>query len=236
MSLRDSDAASPFLDIPGIRNLRDAAVGPIRPGLVYRSGSLNSLTPEGAQRLKALGIRSVVDLRGATELEHWPNHLHGLDLTVRHFPVLPEHRPGERLWPEEQADLYPFMAESAGPALAATVRHLIGSGALPVLLHCAVGKDRTGLTIAVLQHLLGAAEADITADFVRSNAGLGLLDGPTPYLDETGAERLSRPVAAAHLTDALRWIRTRHGGIESYLGAHGITSADLATLRTTLNH
>ncbi|MFB7666540.1 tyrosine-protein phosphatase [Kitasatospora sp. NPDC056138] len=234
MSLRHSDAASPLLDIPGVRNLRDAAVGPIRPGLLYRSGSLNELTPEGAQRLKALGVRSVIDLRGDHELTHWPDRLHGLDLATRHLPTLPERTPQGQPWPDDQAALYRFMAESSGPSIAATIRHLAAPGGLPTLVHCAVGKDRTGLTIAVLQHLLGAAESDITADFLHSNAGLGLLDGPTPYIDETGAERLSRPVTADLLAEALHRLRTLHGTIESFLDTHGVTAAELTALRTAL--
>ncbi|MGK4582302.1 tyrosine-protein phosphatase [Kitasatospora sp. HPMI-4] len=234
MSLRDSDAASPFLDIPGVRNIRDAAIGPIRPGLLYRSGSLNQLTPEGAQRLKALGIRSVVDLRGAVELAHWPDELHGLDLAALNLPTLPERQGDERPWPDDQAALYLYMAETAGPSIAAVIRHLTAPAMLPALVHCAVGKDRTGLTVAVLQQLLGAAEADITADFLRSNAGLGLLDGPVPYIDETGAERLSRPVTAECLLDALHRLRTRHGSVEAFLGAHGVTAAELTALRAAL--
>ncbi|MGE7435899.1 tyrosine-protein phosphatase [Kitasatospora sp. NPDC001175] len=234
MSLCDSDAASPFLDIPGVRNLRDAAIGPIRPGRLYRSGSLNQLTPEGAQRLKALGIRSVVDLRGAVELAHWPDELHGLDLTTLNLPTLPERHGDERPWPDDQAALYLYMAETAGPSIAALVRHLASPGALPALVHCAVGKDRTGLTTAVLQRLLGAAEADITAGFLRSNAGLGLLDGPVPYTDETGAERLSRPVTAECLLDALDRLHELHGSVESFLRAHGVTTGELTALRTAL--
>ncbi|MQS13000.1 tyrosine-protein phosphatase [Streptomyces kaniharaensis] len=226
-----------FIDIPGVRNFRDAGgIGALRRGVLYRSGSFHTLTEEGARRLKALGLRTVIDLRSPFELEVWPDLWHCLDHETLNLPTLPANREDlDRPWPEDQAELYPFMAETAGPSLAATVRRLATPGALPAVVHCAVGKDRTGLTIAVLQSLLDASEADITAGFLLSNAGLGLLDGPTPYRDETGTERVSRPVYAALLASALAWIGTHHGSISGYLRAHGVTDEDLSALRTNLS-
>ncbi|MEU9043073.1 MULTISPECIES: tyrosine-protein phosphatase [unclassified Kitasatospora] len=226
-----------FIDIPGVRNFRDAGgIGALRRGVLYRSGSFHALTEEGARRLKALGLRTVIDLRSAFELEIWPDQRHGLDHEAFNLPTLPADRGGvDRPWPEDQAALYPFMAETAGPSLAAVMRRLAAPDSPAVVVHCAVGKDRTGLTIAVLQSLLGASEADITADFVLSNLGLGLDKGPVPYVDETGAERLSRPVGAELLASSLAWIRTHHGTIPAYLRHHGATEAELDAVRANLS-
>ncbi|MFD0397201.1 tyrosine-protein phosphatase [Kitasatospora sp. NPDC127121] len=226
-----------FIDIPGVRNFRDAGgIGALRRGVLYRSGSFHTLTDEGARRLKALGLRTVLDLRSPVELEVWPDLRHGLDHEALNLPTLPANREDvDQPWPEDQAALYPFMAQTAGPSLAAVVRRLAVPGALPALVHCAVGKDRTGLTIAVLQSLLGASEADVTADFLLSNVGLGLDRGPTPYVDETGTERVSRPVTAELLASALGWIHTRHSSLPAYLRAHGVTDEELTALRTNLS-
>ncbi|MFF7992404.1 tyrosine-protein phosphatase [Kitasatospora xanthocidica] len=226
-----------FIDIPGVRNFRDAGgIGALRRGVLYRSGSLHTLTEEGARRLKALGLRTVIDLRSAFELDVWPDQRHGLDHETLHLPTLPADRKDVDLpWPEDQASLYPFMAETAGPSLAAVMRRLAEPQSSAVLVHCAVGKDRTGLTIAVLQSLLGASEADITADFLLSNIGLGLDKGPTPYVDETGTERVSRPVSAELLASSLSWIHTHHTGIPAYLRHHGVTDAELAAVQANLS-
>ncbi|MFG2697740.1 tyrosine-protein phosphatase [Kitasatospora sp. NPDC051984] len=222
-------AAAPFLDIPDVLNLRDAGAGVYRPGLLYRSASLNRLTDEGAARLAELGIRTVVDLRSAAELEIWPDRPIGEDVQYLHLPLLPDPATTDLAWPEDQAALYPFMAETGGVAVAAAVRALATGG--PVLVHCAVGKDRTGLTIAVLQTLAGLPEGAVIADFLRSNVGLGLDNGPVPYLDTAGAERLSRPIEAAHLTAALARAQELHGTLENYVLNHGASDADLAALR-----
>ncbi|MEV7773059.1 tyrosine-protein phosphatase [Kitasatospora sp. NPDC086791] len=225
-----------FIDIPGVRNFRDAGgIGALRRGVLYRSGSFHTLTEEGARRLKALGLRTVIDLRSAFELDVWPDQRHGLDHETLHVPTLPADRGDvDRPWPEDQASLYPFMAETAGSSLAAVVRRLAAPESLAVVVHCAVGKDRTGLTIAVLQSLLGASEADITADFLLSNLGLGLDKGPTPYIDETGTERVSRPVGAELLASSLAWIHTHHGSVPAYLRHHGVTEEELDAVRTNL--
>ncbi|MFF0389859.1 tyrosine-protein phosphatase [Kitasatospora sp. NPDC004615] len=222
-------AAAPFLDIPDVLNLRDAGAGVYRPGLLYRSASLNRLTDEGAARLAELGIRTVVDLRSAAELEIWPDRPIGEDVQYLHLPLLPDPATTDLAWPEDQAALYPFMAETGGVAVAAAVRALATGG--PMLVHCAVGKDRTGLTIAVLQTLAGLHEGAVIADFLRSNVGLGLDNGPVPYLDTAGAERLSRPIEAAHLTAALARAQELHGNLENYVLNHGASDADLAALR-----
>ncbi|WP_031072336.1 tyrosine-protein phosphatase [Streptomyces sp. NRRL WC-3742] len=226
-----------FIEIPGVRNFRDAGgIGALRTGVLYRSGSLHTLTEEGAGRLKDLGLRTVVDLRSTFELEVWPDELHGLDVESLSVPTLPANREDlDRPWPEDQASLYPFMAETAGPSLAAVVRRLAEPGATPAVVHCAVGKDRTGLTIAVLQSLLGASPDEITADFLLSNIGLGLDKGPTPYIDETGSERISRPISAELLDSALTWIQTHHGDLPNYLAAHGVSPAELDALHANLS-
>ncbi|MGW2373576.1 tyrosine-protein phosphatase [Kitasatospora sp. NPDC001683] len=226
-----------FIDIPGVRNFRDAGgIGALRRGVLYRSGSLHTLTEEGARKLKDLGLRTVVDLRSPFELETWPDQRHGLDYESLNLPTLPANRGDvDRPWPEDQAALYTFMPETAGPSLTAIIRRLAAPEAVPVIVHCAVGKDRTGLTIAVLQALLGASDADVTADFLLSNPGLGLDKGPTPYVDETGSERLSRPVGAELIASSLAWIRIHHGTVPAYLHAHGLTDADLHALRANLS-
>ncbi|MGW3073596.1 MULTISPECIES: tyrosine-protein phosphatase [unclassified Kitasatospora] len=226
-----------FIDIPGVRNFRDAGgIGALRRGVLYRSGSFHTLTEEGARRLEALGLRTVFDLRSAYELESWPDQRHGLDHGAVNLPTLPPHpRNGDRPWPEDQAALYPFMAETAGPSIAAVVRRLATPDTLAAVVHCAVGKDRTGLTIAVLQSLLGASEAEITADFLLSNIGLGLDKGPIPYFDETGTERLSRPVDAELLASSLAWIHDHHGTVPDYLRHHGTTDAELDAVRAHLS-
>ncbi|MFF9351958.1 tyrosine-protein phosphatase [Streptomyces sp. NPDC014734] len=223
--ITDADRHEPAVHaIPGVRNFRDAGgVGALRRGVLYRSGALDAMTPEGARHLEDLGLRSVIDLRSVPETAARPDLRHDLGYEHSHFPVFAEQR-----WPEDQRELYPAMAERAGRSTVAVVRRLVAPRALPALVHCASGKDRTGVTVAVLQTLLGASEAEITADFLRSNTALGLTDA------QTGRERGHgrRPVTATHLQHAMIWIRSHYGSVSGYLLAHGAEEAELRALRT----
>ena len=260
---------SRLIDIPGLRNLRDAGGlatadgGRIGLGRLYRSAALSELGPEGAARLAGLGLRTVVDLRSAEEIGHWPNRRHGLDFELVSLPTLPPYEPdaeavatsgnpetaaGEiEVAVEEAADgdgpdspvtglevMYAFMADTAGPPMVACIRRLLTPDALPALVHCAVGKDRTGVTIAVILSALGVDTADISADYALSNAGLGLLGAPVYYLDEHGVERRSRPVHASLLELFLGRVHGRHGSSADFLRHHGLTGEELERLRELL--
>ena len=241
--------AERLIPVPGVRNLRDAGGFPTQGGarvaesLLYRGGSLHELTPEGAQRLAQLGLRTVIDLRSAPELEVWPDHRLDGDVRFLHLPTFP---PRERdsahaaevdddrdaeAGEETLEDLYVFMSATAGPAIAATVSALAVPGALPALVHCAVGKDRTGVTVATVLSALGVFDADIVADYHLSNTGLGLDLGPVYYVDERGIERRSRPVHEGLITAFLASVRETHGDATRYLLAHGVTEAELDALR-----
>jgi protein-tyrosine phosphatase len=170
----------------------------------------------------------VVDLRTAKELEVWPDELHGLDVEYVNLPLLPDRDGDAPDWPQDQVGVYRLMAEVGGRAVAAAVRAL--AAGTPVLVHCAVGKDRTGLAIAVIQHLVGLSETEIVDDFLRSNPALGLDAGPVPYTNELGEQHNSRPVDGTHLLAALARIRELHGSVVSYLSAHGVSPAELAAV------
>ena len=266
-ALGDPADAARLLDVPGVRNLRDAGGhataggGRVRAGLLFRSGSLGELRPEGAERLAALGLSTVVDLRGEPEVGCWPDLRHGLEYTLVRLPTLPplpdasanpdsaaDPAPVEEVTPEIAAarataaadgvhfdgldSMYVFMADVAGPPIVACLRRLLEPGALPALVHCAVGKDRTGITVAVLLDLLGVDRRTIDADYVLSNTGLGLLGEPVHYLDEFGVDRISRPVHPVLLSLFLDRVTSRHGSTAAFLRAHGLTEAELEQVRT----
>ncbi|MFB6893462.1 tyrosine-protein phosphatase [Kitasatospora sp. NPDC056327] len=207
--------------VDGVRNFRDAGgVGALPGGVLYRSGALHAMSAEGAHGLERLGVRTVVDLRSRPEVADRPDVPHRTGVEHLHVPVFTERR-----WPQEQAELYPAMAEHAGRAVLTVLRRLPAGGDRgAVLVHCASGKDRTGVVVALVQTLAGASEAEVTADFVRSNAELGLSAARSP--EPRGHHAL--PVAAGHLHRAFLWIRSHHGSVPSWLRTHGATDQDLA--------
>lgn len=238
-----------WLELAEVDNIRDLGGLPVRDGgttrrgVVFRASTLQEATADDVELLLGrYGLRTVLDLRGPDEAAR---EGHGLlaDAAVRrmNLPVSRVRALVTDTVPATTADdgdatgFYLGLLDGSGESLVAAARVVADTDQHAVVFHCAVGKDRTGLTIAVVQSLLGASEADVTTDYLRSNAGLGLLDGPAPYLDETGAERLSRPVSAELLASSFAWIHDRHGSLPAYLHAHGATDADLDALRANLS-
>jgi protein tyrosine/serine phosphatase len=102
-----------------------------------------------------------------------------------------------------------------------------------VLVHCAAGKDRTGLVVLMLLALAGVAAEDIAADHALSNerlrplwARLGVADQVTAV-----AELATRhgTTAEASLLETLAAVDA-----EAYLRAAGVSADDLAAVRARL--
>lgn len=173
--------------VPGLSNFRDcgglalADRGIMRRGRIFRSAAPGALAPEGARSLAELGIRRVVDLRGRAESAASPRAAlepHGI--AVLPTPVEPRTSGQVRaaiadgsasaagmraLMLEAYRNYVTHHAEAFGEAIVAFVEE---PGA--TLVHCTAGKDRTGFVVALMQRVLGADEADILADYLRTNA------------------------------------------------------------------
>ena len=115
-------------------------------------------------------------------------------------------------------------------------RELLTPGALPALIHCAAGKDRTGVLIGLLLAVAGV-EPELTAqDYALCAACLG-----NEHVEEgrqgVTARGWSWEVYREHwdnpperMTNTLEHLQQRWGGAESYLVEHGLTPADVRGL------
>jgi protein-tyrosine phosphatase len=110
----------------------------------------------------------------------------------------------------------------------------VADGHTPALVHCAAGKDRTGITVAVLLAAAGVEEADIVADYVvtglrldRVRAALSRRGG---YPEDMVIPEPA-PLDAAPIEGVLAALADL-GGAAAYLRDHGATEAELATWRS----
>jgi protein tyrosine/serine phosphatase len=107
-----------------------------------------------------------------------------------------------------------------------------------VVVHCAVGKDRTGLVTALLLRLAGVSAADIAADYAVSEANL--LPMTASWIAEAldDRERLLRQRLAASPAQAiltvLSELEERYGGAREYLLAGGASGVELDRVRARL--
>ena len=227
-----------FRDVGGYRT---AAGRTVRWRRLYRSDSLHALTEPDREAFEALGIRTVLDLRRPAEIERdgrvpdWNGlRWHNLYLQHRDWTYAP-YRRGTDL-ARYLADRYRDMAEESASGLAAAVDLIADPAAAPLVVHCAAGKDRTGVLCALTLCLLGVPDDDVTADYALSSANLRrylttvLAENPEYY--EPDELPLDTPVEAMRLF--LAELRAEHGTVEGYLTAAGLPPARLQHLRNHL--
>ena len=221
--------------IEGSYNTR--AHGEPTPWLI-RSASLDSITTAGAKTLTDLGVALIIDLREDNEIPD------GTDVAAsrrHHIEML--HNPLYRLQagPPQSGTLeqvYDFLLENRGAELAAAVA-AIADASGPVLVHCAAGKDRTGLVVALALEAAGAPRTAIVADYVISASDVhthrrDAVDAVLARLDlepaaHAAARRLHLDSPAGALEHALDRL-AEHGGAAAYLVRHGLTALQLAHL------
>jgi protein-tyrosine phosphatase len=228
-------------------NIRDvggyatADGGRVRWRRLLRADGLHRLTPEAQEELIRQGIATIVDLRWPAELITAPNVFAGSTrVRYQHLPVWDDTVPPTAL-PRSNIETYRQMLDSRAPAFRAIVAALAAPGGLPAVVHCAAGKDRTGVVVALALAVVGVPDETIVEDYVLSNHYLA--NGG--YYDEVRQRVLARgeswaevePLlhcAPEHMAQTLAYLEGRYGGAERYLLSIGVTPAELATLRAAL--
>lgn len=229
------------LDIDGVTNVRDvggmsATGGRIRSGVLLRSGQLSTATAAGAEMLRSRVAR-IVDLRDGEEIAAEPSGIEGPVTT--HLPLF---LGSVRSFFESDTsldDLYLQLIEESGDRLVAAIR-VIAAGE-PTLVHCTVGKDRTGVTVALALSAVGAHREAVIADYALTESQLPHERSRriTAYLTAQHPEAL-HAVALATQSPApvmralLEAVDARWGSAAEYLRANGMTDAELAGLRAAL--
>jgi protein-tyrosine phosphatase len=212
-----------------------------RRGAVVRSDSLAALTDAGRAALAAYGVRAVVDLRLPDELARHPNPYatpgdHAIAYT--NVSILD---PAAGFPPDTLtlADNYLWSLDRFAGLVADAVSAVATAPEGGVLVHCAAGKDRTGLISALLLGLVGVADETIAADYALTAELLRPRD--QEWLEHGPGERADREAMAARFAPTaevmlavLDGLRRRYGGVEQYLAAAGVSPADLDRLRDRL--
>lgn len=244
-----------IVELDTILNLRDAggyrtADGRmVRRGRVYRSGQLSRLTPAAWRVVREeLGIGGIWDLRSADEMRRMPTAVPE-GVRVWHRPVGNSGNRWLRLLHifrhrhhlhETMRQTYVSDFVDGGAATMGQILIEVGAADGPVLIHCTAGKDRTGLTVALLLRLLGVPEPTVVDDYALSNrwteplaASLAKEFAPLYVLGFTPAQL--RPLLLAdpdYLLGALRRVDEQYGGVEAYLqGPGGMSAEQIVRLR-----
>ena len=249
----DRLAAPRWLGLDSVLNLRDvgglpvAGGGTIRPKTLLRSASLRRLdAADAATLVTEYGLRTVVDLRTPDELAtDGPTELARAGVATAHLPLM-SNVDDAMLQVRVDADAvralalaYHAFLDGRGEHLVTAARLVAWTGTGSVLVHCAAGKDRTGVTVAVLLSAVGVPRDAVLADYNATNE---VIDEVVESLSEMfgGPEGIARiPLAMRKaqpgaLADVLDRLDRDFGGAAGWLHSRGMDNTELDLLRHRL--
>lgn len=233
----------------GLCNARDVGGLPaaggrnVRPGMLLRS----DLPLPGDPPPPGIAVwppATVLDLRAPGE-RSGPHPLAAAGSEVREVPLFDDlmlHGAQDRDWPEpDEVDgwfdtLYLRCLQERGHAVGRAVAALVGSPA-PVLVHCAAGRDRTGIVVALALRAAGVDRAAIVADYRRTEDNHLRLMARLTARGAPAAAR-SRRVAGAVLATpgaierVLDEVDGHPGGVRGWLVEHGVPGPGLDRWRS----
>ncbi len=225
-------------------NFRDVATASpmLRQGVVFRADA-----PLGDERPATAAVwppEVVLDLRDLNERQavHPLQHASA----VHSIPVLADASPVQVSGYKTLGDLYEFMLVGTAAAAISQVVDRVAEASGPALIHCMAGKDRTGVSVALLLTLAGVPREDVVRDYVATAANMpGVIHNMMTSL--AGAHAVANPdydpaTIPAHVLEAPAHAIERvldiwdgiDGGAEEWLVSVGGSAASAARVRQRL--
>lgn len=213
------DRIENFRDIGGF----DASYGKTASKVIFRSADIAHGTDKDIAELKALGIRTVLDLKGPMIRKLYPSPLlHDKDVNVVEVDI-----DGGEGYPKVEEGLIEYYLKMLedGASTRKIVETLIYAPK-PLLIHCIAGKDRTGIHVLLLLWANGVSREAICDDYLLSYSQLPQLQ---QHMHEAGvrlpdfAFKGNRRIIDTILD---RFIE-KYGDVENYLAGFGIPEDDI---------
>ncbi|MGE3360674.1 MAG: tyrosine-protein phosphatase, partial [Acidimicrobiia bacterium] len=217
--------------------------GSTRSGVLLRSDALHDLTEADVALLTGTwGVRHVIDLRAAGErAERGRGRLAAAgvcysELEVFSDAVLAAHAghagAGTLTESGSMTDAYRFFLEVGAAAFVTALARLAEPDGAPAIVHCAAGKDRTGVLVALLLDVAGVRPEAIVEDYAVTSlrldgirAKLAALSSYARFAAEAPAAAMSAD--ASTMAELLEWLHAEHGGAAGWFRAAGASEAHL---------
>jgi protein-tyrosine phosphatase len=245
-----------WIELDGAVNVRDVGGletdegGTTVPGVLLRSDNLQGLSDKDVRRLiDDVGLETVLDLRTPTEVRlEGPGPLVAEGLRHVNLDLIPTwdvaEGASERIVPHEQREegdlshFYLTYLDQMPQSVVDALRVIADPASGPVVVHCAAGKDRTGVIVALALQVAGVRRDEIVADYAmtgeRIEAVRDRLAASPTYAEDMKSRPLDdmRPHALSmrHFLDRL----DERGGASAWLAEQGFGPEEQSALRKRL--
>ena len=173
-----------MLEFDGLQNARDVSYGDIKEGRLIRSEALNGLSDADVQKLQAMNLKAIIDLRTPEEAQLPDREVPGA--TYYHLPILSGKALGvTRVEGTTEEIAQEVVANQGIPNMCDTYKQLVAEDTREawtkifdlfadtddgaILWHCTAGKDRCGLVSAAIEYCLGVSDGQIMEDYLLTN-------------------------------------------------------------------
>lgn len=215
-----------FRDLGGYFNNDDIQ---LKWGQIYRSGHLSNSNLFDQDKIKRLGIKTIIDFR---TVEDRKKHPYFLNIPKVNIPIIA----GDIFIFKDELltdnfnrsetiifmqDSYKKMIEDDADMLADMFDVLLDANNYPILMTSFLGKDRVGIASALILYALGVPEYIIEEDYLASNKYIDPKKtiNYSGTLSESNQEAMTALFSAnsAYLNYAFDYIKTTYGSIDNYL-------------------
>lgn len=250
----NADGPGPcWIDLDGAVNARAVV-----PGALLRADNLQSLSARDVRLLiERQALEVVLDLRTDVEvelegpgpmtmqpgvrIEHrslHPDSGGNTDLEIA--AVMPWGQVEDGEWRGEPTIVRAYMSylRRRPDSVVGSVRTIARANGA-VLVHCAAGKDRTGVLVALALDAAGVDRGVIDADYLATRERIGailkrLVASPTYRAELEGHDPRKHEPVAGTIERVLELVDERFGGSVAWLSAHGLGDTDVERLRRRL--
>jgi len=241
-----------WIALEGACNVRDVGGLPTadgrttKTGVLIRADNLQDLAPTDLQTLLGAGVRTVLDLRTSVEVElTGPGPLVAAGVRHLNLDLIPHGFDGralvDRTIPDETAGehamdhFYIDYVRDAPGEVATALRTIADPHSGAVLVHCAAGKDRTGVIVALALSLVGVKRDAVVADYALSGERIVAIRDrlvATPLYSEDISRRTvdSMRPHAGNMERFLDRVDREYGGIHGLAMAVGVDEETVGRL------
>jgi len=201
-------------------------------GTLFRSDTLHELTDGDVAVLRSMGLATIIDLRTLRELERTGRGpLAPEPIGYHHLSVVQDGE-GEAIAAPappgvDLSERYLWYLDVGRRTLVEALTLLTDPANLPLVFHCAAGKDRTGVLAALVLDILGVDSEVIVGDYLITAGRMELIMGRYRS-DPNIADRMATVPASRFSVEAdtmLRFLEVLHdrfGGARAWAVASGL--------------